>query len=112
MVVADWIERIIGVDPLYEYRRTYGTADEARETANRAGGFLPTIGMLFDGCGLKRTQDFEDGDVAAVSPGIHIRAVIPVVGCILAIRSGELWIVKAARGIVGRDFPVIHGWRL
>lgn len=112
MAVASWIDRIIGVDPLWQYRGRYHTPEEARDTAKAAGGFLPTIGQLFDGAGLRRTQDFEDGDVAAVNAGLHERFMLPVVGCILAIRFGDYWICKARRGIVGRDFQVIHGWRL
>lgn len=112
MAVATWIERIVGIDPLRKYRGTYHTADEAKRTAKLAGGFLPALGELFDAAGLERTQDFEDGDVAAINAGVHERFMLPVVGCILAIRSHPLWVVKAHRGIVGRDFQVIHGWRL
>jgi hypothetical protein len=112
MAVATWIERIVGIDPLRDYRGRYHTAEEARETVKLAGGFLPAIGRYFDEAGLERTQVFEDGDVAAVTAGMHERFVLPVVGAILAIRSGALWVCKAHRGIVGRDFTVIHGWRL
>lgn len=112
MCVGAWIERIIGVDPLREFRGRYHTADEARETVKAAGGFLPALGFLFDAAGLARTAEFEDGDVAAVEAGVHERFVLPVVGAILAIRSGSLWVAKAHRGIVARDFRVIHGWRV
>jgi hypothetical protein len=112
MVVATWIERITGVDPLKSYRGTYHTPLEARRTAKLAGGFLPALGELFDGAGLERTQDFETGDVAAVNAGLHERYIMPVVGCVLAIRFGNLWVCKAHRGIVGRPFQVITGWRL
>lgn len=112
MCVGEWIRRIIGVDPLAKYRGSYHTPDQAKRTAKLAGGFLPALGELFDAAGLERTQDFEDGDVAAINAGMHERFMLPVVGCILAIRSGSLWVVKAHRGIVGRDFQVIHGWRL
>lgn len=110
--VGEWIRRITGSDPLHEYRGTYATPDEARETARQAGGFLPAIGSLFDHAGLVRTQDYEDGDVAAINAGLPERFLLPVVGCILAIRFGDLWVAKAHRGIVARNFTVIHGWRL
>lgn len=112
MAVATWIERIRGTDPLKHYRGIYHTAEEARETVKFVGGFLPAIGRYFDNAGLERTQAFEDGDVAAVNVARHERFVLPVVGCILAIRFGDLWVAKAHRGIVARDFQVIHGWRL
>lgn len=112
MAVATWIERITGVDPLRKYRGRYHSASEAKRTVRRAGGFLPTLGALFDMAGLERTQTFEDGDVAAVNVSIQERFVLPVVGCVLAIRFGQLWVCKAHRGIVARNFTVITGWRL
>lgn len=112
MAVAGWIELITGRDPLRKYRGAYSTPDEAKRTAKLAGGFLPALGELFDRAGLERTQDFEEGDVAAVNAGLHERFILPVVGAILAIRCGSLWVVKARRGIVGREFNVIHGWRV
>jgi Domain of unknown function (DUF6950) len=112
MAVATWIFRITGTDPLERFRGRYHSASDAKRTARLAGGFLPALGELFDAAGLERTQTFEEGDVAAVNAGMHERFVLPVVGAILAIRFGELWVVKAHRGIVARDFQVIHGWRL
>lgn len=112
MAVGEWIRRITGSDPLRGFRGTYASPDEARETVRKAGGFLPTLGMLFDEAGIACTADYEDGDVAAVQAGVGERFVLPVVGCILAIRFGDLWVAKAHRGIVARGFTVIHGWRL
>jgi uncharacterized protein DUF6950 len=108
--VGEWIRRITGADPLERYRGRYHTAIEAKRTAARAGGFLPALGALFEAAGLERTQDFEPGDVAAVHASSH--DVVPVVGSVLAIRFGNLWICKAPRGVVAGDFPVIAGWRL
>jgi hypothetical protein len=112
MAVATWIMRITGADPLERYRGRYHSASEAKRTARRAGGFLPALGALLDEAGLERTQTFEDGDIAAVYAGVHERLALPVVGCILAIRFGDLWAVKAYRGVVAHDFRIIHGWRL
>jgi hypothetical protein len=110
MAVATWIERITGADPLERYRGRYHSASDAKRTAKRAGGFLPALGALFDAAGLERTETFETGDVAVVSPPEGF--VEPVVGSILAIRFGDLWLVKAPRGVVARPYPVIIGWRL
>jgi hypothetical protein len=110
MAVATWIERITGSDPLARYRGRYHSASDAKRTARRAGGFLPTLGALFDAAGLAPTQDFEPGDVAAIHAGSN--DVVPVVGSVLAIRFGNLWVCKAPRGVVARDFAVIAGWRL
>jgi hypothetical protein len=112
MAVATWIERIISVDPLKRYRGTYHSPAEARQVVKLAGGYLPTLGELFFEAGLERTDEFEDGDIAAVDPGNYHRLVLQVVGSILAIRSGNLWIVKAYRGIIGDSFRVREGWRL
>lgn len=112
MAVATWIERITGVDPLKHYRGTYHSPSEARRIAKLAGGFLPALGELLDSAGIERTQTFETGDVAAVNAPLHERHIMPVVGCILAIKFGHLWICKARAGVVGAEFPVIHGWRL
>jgi hypothetical protein len=112
MAVATWIERIYGVDPLRQYRGSYDSPLSAKRAAKRAGGFLPALGALLDEAGLERTQAFETGDVAAVNAALHERSVMPVVGCILAIRFGNFWVCKAYRGIVARDFAVITGWRL
>jgi hypothetical protein len=112
MAVATWIERITGIDPLSAYRGRYHSASEAKRTAKRAGGFLAALGAHFANAGLERTEDFETGDVAAVEAGMDERFVLPVVGCILAIRFGNYWVVKARWGVIGRAFPVIHGWRL
>jgi hypothetical protein len=110
MAVATWIERITGADPLAQYRGRYHSASGAMRTARRAGGYLPALGALFAAAGLVRTQDFEPGDVAAISPPEGF--VEPVVGSILAIRFGDLWVLKAPRGVVARPYPVIAGWRL
>jgi hypothetical protein len=109
MAVATWIERITGADPLKQYRGTYHSPLSAKRTAKLAGGFLPALGELFANAGLERTQDFETGDVAAIHGG---SLVVPVVGHALAIRFGHLWVCKALRGVVARDFQVIIGWRL
>jgi hypothetical protein len=110
MAVATWIERITGADPLTQYRGRYRSPLEAKRTARRAGGFLPALGALFEAAGLARTKDFETGDVAAVNAGEGL--VLPVVGSVLAIRFGNLWVCKAPRGVVAGAFPVIAGWRL
>jgi Domain of unknown function (DUF6950) len=110
MAVAAWIKLIIGIDPLSTYRGRYHSPSEAKRTARLAGGFLPAIGELLKAAGLVSTKDFEIGDVAAVNPGAS--NLLPVVGSVLAIRCGNLWLCKAPRGVIARDFPVIAGWRL
>jgi hypothetical protein len=109
MAVATWIHRITGIDPLQQYRGSYDSPLSAKRTAKQAGGFLSTLGLLFDAAGLEHTQDFETGDVAAIQGG---SLVVPVVGYALAIRFGNLWLCKAPRGVIARDFTVITGWRL
>jgi Domain of unknown function (DUF6950) len=109
MAIAEWIKRIIGTDPLAQYRGRYHSASDAKRIARRAGGFLPALGALFEAVGLERTQDYETGDVAAFHAGSH---VVPVVGSVLAIRFGLLWVCKAPRGVVGGEYAVIAGWRL
>jgi hypothetical protein len=110
MAVATWIYRITGADPLARYRGRYHSASDAMRIARRAGGFLPALGSHFEAAGLEPTQIFETGDVAAVQVGSH--HVVPVVGSVLAIRFGTLWLCKAPRGVVAGDFAVIAGWRL
>jgi hypothetical protein len=112
MAVATWIERIAGADPLAQYRGRYHSASDAMRTARRAGGFLPTLGALFEATGLKRTQDFETGDVAACDTLALAGVVVTVVGSVLAIRLGNLWVCKAPLGVVAGNFAVIVGWRL
>jgi hypothetical protein len=111
MAVATWIERITGADPLARYRGRYHSASDAMRTARRAGGYLPALGASLEAAGLELTRDYETGDVAAVNTGSH-PIVFPVVGYVLAIRFGNLWICKAPRGVVAGDFAVIAGWRL
>jgi hypothetical protein len=84
---------------------------DAKRTARLAGGFLPALGERFKAAGLESTQTYETGDVAAIDASMH-EQVMPVVGSVLAIRFGNLWICKAPRGVVARDFAVIEGWRL
>lgn len=112
MAVATWIKKIIGIDPLERYRGTYHSPAEAQRTVTLAGGFLPTLERRFHEAGLMPTETFEDGDVAAVDPGQYHRLVLQVVGSILAIRFGDVWVCKAYRGIIGDHFRVIQGWRL
>jgi hypothetical protein len=113
MAVATWIERATGVDPLAQFRGTYSTPDEARAVVKRAGGFGPTIGRLFDEMGLERTLTPECGDVGIINASIGLRHCMPVVGAIMAIRVGPMWMVKALRGLSGRtDFEPVVVWRL
>jgi hypothetical protein len=111
MAIATWIERITGADPLARYRGRYHSASDAMRTARRAGGFLSALGACFEAAGLELTREYETGDVAAVNTGSHA-IVFPVVGYVLAIRFGHLWVAKAPRGVVAGDFAVIAGWRL
>lgn len=112
MAVADWIKEVRGINPLAKYRGAYSTADEARETAKQAGGFVPEIGRLFDEAGMKRVMIPEDGDVAMVIVPPKFRNVLPVVGVIMAIRFGKSWVCKGMKGVVGRtDFEPLHIWR-
>lgn len=113
MSVAKWIDLVTGLDPLGKYRGKYHTADQARETARRAGGFVPTVSRLLDEAGLERTSEPETGDVGIVIVPVGERNVLPVVGAILAIRAlDRLWVCKAMRGLACKDFPIFTAWRL
>lgn len=113
MAVGAWIERVTGSDPFVEFRGTYHTAEEARATAKRAGGFAPTVGRLLDEAAFERVSSPEDGDVGLIIVPMRERNILPVVGAILAIWVTPLWVCKSLRGLVGRgDFEPVHVWRI
>lgn len=114
MSVAKWINLVTDLDPLGKYRGTYHNADEARETARRAGGFVPTVSRLLDEAGFERTFEPEIGDVGIVIVPLAERKVLPVVGAILAIRAifSNLWLCKSMRGLACQPFQAFTAWRL
>lgn len=107
MMIARWIERLHGSNPAAGI--AYHSAEDAVALARSHGGFTAWAIRTLDAFGLPRALDPESGDVAIVeAPKLSLPTIVGV----MAIRSGELWVVKTPRGLIGQKFAIIAAWRL
>jgi len=130
LFVADWIERITGIDCAGEYRGAYTTSREARRLIKDNGGPVAFADVLLARAGCVATKSPQQCDVALVrvrfaqateagrlvmSSAATTRPTRTVFGPIGAIcRRPGLWAVKPADapGLVFGDFPLIQAWAL
>lgn len=134
LFVADWVERVTGVDCAGEYRGAYASEREARRLIKLNAGPVAFAGALLARAGYVETAGPQAGDVAlvrvafgcGVSPSRNLvfpgmtekasapqrRVVFGPVGAIL--RRPGFWAVKPsdAPGLVFANFPVIQAWTL
>lgn len=112
MFAAGWVLGVTGIDIAAPIRGKYATTSQARRLIKRNGGFLSGIGAHIDDCGFVRTRDPRDGDFGIVDAPIAMRDRMPVVGAVMAIRSGGLWVCKSERGMVAADMPFAAAWKI
>lgn len=115
LFVADWIERVTGIDPAGAYRGAYTTPREARALIRANGGALAFAERLLTQAGLMETSDAMTGDVglvhAALAIGTERRTVmVPVGGICTGVRG---WAVKTAgASLTVAPCPLIRAWAL
>lgn len=105
--VAAWIWHLHGIDPAAEIH--YSTAEEAQVLAVAHGGFVEWVSRCLDPYFAQVCNGYEPGDVAVVDAG---PLALPSLVGVLAIRSANIWVVKTPRGLIGKPFRAIQGWRL
>lgn len=116
LFVADWVERVTGVDPAGEYRGAYTTSREARNIIRQHGGPLVFADALLARAGCERiiASVADVGDVALVQVALKVIAnknkVIMVPVGAIKVKDG-LWAVKTtgATLTIG-DFAVLRAW--
>lgn len=108
---GEWIRRATGRDPFGRYRGRYASPLAAQRLIKRSGGFVPIVGMEMDEC-FERTQSPRDGDVGIIEAPVGLRDRMPVVGAIMAIRSGERWIARSAFGLQAGSYSTVSAWRI
>jgi hypothetical protein len=134
LFVADWVERITGIDCAGDYRGTYTSEREARRLIKDNGGPIAFADALLGRAGCVATEHPKAGDVALVRL-VFGRGAVPqaslvfprlvedvlpprrriILGPVGAIcRRPQLWAVKPsdAPGLAFGNFPVIRAWAL
>lgn len=113
--IVDWVERVMGVDPLAEYRGTYDTERGARRIMKAAGGPVAFVESLLEPVGMRRIaiSAQHPGDVGLVHVGLkkwRERMVMVPAGAICI--SPRRWAVKAKDAMIFADLPVLAAWAL
>jgi hypothetical protein len=112
MMAGEWIKRLHGLDLTSSVRGAYRNARGARAMAEIHGGFVPAVSAVLDRAGFARAKSFETGDVAIVLAPKFLDLPM-VAGGLMALRSGDRWIVKTMRGLTGHErFQVVAAWRM
>lgn len=63
---ANWVQRVLGRDPVAVYRGTYDSELGWRRILKQGGGAVRVFGDCMEGAGLMRTAEPTAGDVAIV----------------------------------------------
>jgi hypothetical protein len=111
-LVSDWIRLRRGIDPAAPYRARYSSPEAARALVIEQGGFVPLIGHILDEAGLERTGAPISGDIGVIDVDLGERQSMPVVGGVMGIRIGDLWVTRALHGLRYRAFPFAQAWRV
>jgi hypothetical protein len=101
---ADWVAAATGLDPGRCVRGLYSSADEANALIAERGGLTQLVAEEMDRLGFARTRVPISGDVGLV--------IVPAVGATGAIRSGDRWLFRRARGLVGVPADALFAWRV
>lgn len=118
LFVADWVERMTGIDPAGEYRGAYDDQRQARNVIKRNGGVMQLADALLARAGCKVTDAPSCGDVALVRAGFRYRPrgrlaskiVFVPVGAICV--RASMWAIKPADGaaLAMGNFPIMRAW--
>lgn len=102
LFMADWVQRVRGIDPAAPLRGRYRTALGAARHIRRRGGFEAMGRALAQAAGLAVTDAPRPGDIGLVRD--------PVAGPLFAVRTRLGWMAKAPAGLSLGAFPVIVAW--
>ena len=103
-LVADWIVERTGIDPAAGFRGAYSDLRGALRLIRGAGGFLAMWRVHMTLAGFDETAEPAVGDVGVVreAGGRDIAAI----------RVPGNWAVKAERGLLIEDLPMLCAWSL
>lgn len=110
LLVADWMAAATGKDPAAPWRGRYRTPRGALRIIRAAGGKDALLADGFARVGCARAIAVEDavsGDVGLVAV-MTARGRVEPVG---AIRSGDCWVVRGSRGLLGGAAQAFSAWR-
>lgn len=101
---AGWVEVATGMDPSSCVRGCYSSVAEANAIIAERGSLTQLVSEEMDRLGFARTLAPVTGDVGLV--------VAPNIGPTAAIRSGDRWLFRRARGLIGVPATAVVAWRI
>lgn len=103
-LAADWVWRRTGIDPAADLRGRYQDARGALRLIRRWGDFETMWRVHMALAGFNLTSEPQPGDVGVVRDRAD--------QIVAAIRTPGAWAMKAARGVLIEDVPMLCAWSL
>lgn len=107
-MVSSWIKERTGVDPSLPYLDKYWSSIDAKNLLNDKKGLIEIAKSIAEDLGLHETVDPLTGDIGIVNG----HTVDGGFSQIMAIRNGNLWCVRVAKGLLASECKAMIAWRL